>query len=115
MSSVGKGEVSSSSRTVDPKDTTASSAETTHAQNIEGSLSDGSSEIHATPVPSSEVSSNHSASNVVLPNPAGADTSTNRTSASTRSLSRSLGRATRPRRRFGTYNLVAMIGRATES
>jgi hypothetical protein len=110
MRSVGKGDVSSISRAAGPNDTTASSAETTHDQNVDGSLSDGSSEIHATPVPSLAISSSHSASNVDLPKPAGADTSTNRTSGSTRSLSASLGRATRPRRRFGTYNLVAMIG-----
>ena len=44
----------------------------------------------------------HAARSVVLPNPAGADTSVSLASAPRPSRSRSRGRATRPRRSFGT-------------
>ena len=48
------------------------------------------------------VRSSHSVSNVVLPNPAGAETSVNFDSAPKFRRVLNLGRATRPRRRRGT-------------
>src|ERR1017187_6716555 len=89
------------------------SAVTTHVQNDAGSLSEESSESHATERSSPGASASHSARSVVLPNPAGADTSVSLDSAPRRRRTRSLGRVTRPRRSFGTYSLVAIIGRAT--
>ena len=53
-----------------------------------------------------------SASSVVLPNPAGADTSVSADSAPRLRRSLSLGRATRPRRRLGTWSLVSSSGPA---
>ena len=54
----------------------------------------------------------HSVSSVVLPNPAGADTSVSADSAPRLRRSLSLGRATRPRRRLGTWSLVSSSGPA---
>jgi len=87
-------------------------AVTTYVQKDDGSLSEGSSESHATERSSPSVSPSHSARSVVLPNPAGADTSVSLDSSPRRKRSVSLGRVTRPRRSFGTYSLVAIIGRA---
>ena len=50
-----------------------------------------------------------SASSVVVPNPAGADTNVSLDSAPRRRRSPSLGRVTRARRSFGTYSLVAIM------
>ena len=57
------------------------SAVTTYVQNDAGSLSAGSSESHATERSPSGVSPSQSARSVVLPNPAGADTSVSLASA----------------------------------
>ena len=54
----------------------------------------------------------HSVSSVVLPNPAGADTSVSADSAPRLRRSLSLGRATRARRRLGTWSLVSSSGPA---
>ena len=56
-----------------------------------------------------------SASSVVVPNPAGADTSVSLDSAPRRRRAPCLGRVTRARRSFGTYSLVAINGRAMGS
>jgi hypothetical protein len=64
-------------------------------------LSRWSSESHAAAGPSAGAAANHSVSSVVLPNPAGADTSVNAESALfMRSIN--LERVTRLRRRLGT-------------
>jgi hypothetical protein len=54
---------------------------------------------------SSDVRSSHSARSVVLPNPAGADTSVNRDSAAVCSRAMSLGRVTSPRCRLRQIQL----------
>src|SRR6266700_1182461 len=82
------------------------SAATRYVQNSAGSLSRWSSESHATDRPSAAATVSHSASSVVLPNPAGADT---RVSAD--SVPR-LRRATRLRRHLGTWSLVSSSGPA---
>ena len=71
------------------------SAATRYVQNNAGSLSRWSSESHATDRPSAGAAASHSASSVVLPNPAGADTSVSADSAPRLRRSLSLGRATR--------------------
>src|SRR5437016_2776323 len=95
--------------------TAVCNAVTTYVQNDAGSLSEPSSETHATERSSPDDSPSQSARRVVLPNPAGADTSVSLDSAPRRSSSSSRGRVTRPRRTFGTYNFVAITGRATAS
>lgn len=72
-------------------------------------------ESHATEWSSSAASSSHSARSVVLPNPAGADTSVSFDAAPRRRHSWSRGRVTKPVRSFGTYSLVAITGRAMAS
>ena len=54
----------------------------------------------------------HSASSVVLPNPAGADTSVSADSAPRLRRSLSRGRGTRPRRHLGTWSFVSSSGPA---
>src|SRR5581483_10692385 len=78
-----------------------------------GSLSRWSSDSHATAGPPAETAASHSASSVVLPNPAGADTSVNAASTADPSRAPSLGRATRSRRGVGTCSLVLSSGPAT--
>src|SRR5215212_8847204 len=95
--------------------TAAWSAVTTYVQNDTGSLSAASSDSHATGCDAPGVGPSHSARSVVLPNPAGADTSVNLDSPPLRRRSVSLGRVTRPPRSRGTYNLVAITGRAMNS
>ena len=88
------------------------SAATRYVQNNAGSLSRWSSESHATDRPSAGAAASHSASSVVLPNPAGADTSVSADSAPRLRRSLSLGRATEPRRHLGTWSLVSSRGPA---
>src|SRR6266487_1785849 len=88
------------------------SALTRYVQNNAGSLSRWSSESHATDRPSAGAAASHCASSVVLPNPAGADTSVSADSAPRLRRSLSLGRATRPRRHLGTWSLVSSSGPA---
>src|ERR1700737_174052 len=88
------------------------SAATRYVQNNAGSLSRWSSESHATDRPSAGAAASHCASSVVLPNPAGADTSVSADSAPRLRRSLSLGRATRPRRDLGTWSLVSRRGPA---
>jgi hypothetical protein len=70
-------------------------------QNVVAWLSPASSESHAGDGASSAASDNHSASNVVLPKPAGAETNMSFRSAARASRSVSRGRATWPRRSLG--------------
>jgi len=88
------------------------SAVTTYIQNNAGSLSRWSSETHAAARPLDARPASQSASSVVLPNPAGADTSISSDSAPRLRRSLSLARATRSRRRLGTRSLVSSSGPA---
>src|SRR6201999_4158790 len=83
-----------------------------YAQNNAGSLSRWSSESHATDRPAAAATVSHSASSVVLPNPAGADTRVSADSAPRLRRSLSLERATRLRRHLGTWSLVSSSGPA---
>ena len=89
-------------------------AVTTYVQNDAGSLSDGSSESHATARSSPGVVVQPRGEQRRLAEPRRGRHQGQRESAR-RSRSRSRGRATRPRRSFGTYSLVAISGRATPS
>ena len=77
------------------------SAAIRYVQKVAGSLSLWSSESHAASRSSAGAAASHSASSVVLPNPAGAETSVNFASAPRFRRSLSRGRGTRPRRRVG--------------
>src|SRR5690349_4398860 len=88
------------------------SAATRYVQNNAGSLSRWSSESHATDRPSAAATASHSASSVVLPNPAGADTRVSADSAPRLRRSLRLRRATRLRRHLGTWSLVSSSGPA---
>src|SRR5690348_12598247 len=88
------------------------SAATRYVQNNAGSLSRGSSDSHATDRPPAAATASHSASSVVLPNPAGADTRVSADSAPRLRRSLSLGRTTRLRRHLGTWSLVSSSGPA---
>ena len=78
------------------------SAAMKYVQNNAGSLSLASSDSHAVVCPSAGADVNQSVSSVVLPKPAGADTSVSADSPARPRRSFSLERATNPRRRAGT-------------
>ena len=82
-----------------------STAAITYAQKSPGSLSPGSSEIHPAGVSLPGVAASHSASRVVLPNPAGAVTRVSLRSAPCRNWAISRGRETRPGPPFGHVQL----------
>src|SRR5215217_3887174 len=89
------------------------SALTRYAKKRAGSLSASSKESQATDLPSSERSSNHSLSKVVLPNPAGAETRVSlRPSLRTRA-SRKRGRGTSSGRVLGTRTFVVTSASGT--
>ena len=94
-SSGARGGCRSESALAPPPGAAVVSAATRYVQNNAGSLSRRSSESHATDRPSAGAAASHSASSVVLPNPAGADTSVSAESAPRLRRSLSLGRATR--------------------
>src|ERR1022692_2899975 len=86
------------------------SAASTCAQKAAGSLSAGSSAIHATVRLRAVRDDSHCATRDVLPKPAGAEMSVNLARAPRSSRAASLGRATRSGRGLGTFSLVATRG-----
>jgi hypothetical protein len=90
---------------------TVRKAATRYGQNTAGSLSRSSRVSHAAGVPDSVVATSHCVSRVVLPNPAGAETSVNAESNPRLRCSVSRGRATvMPGRRRGIWNLLSSSG-----